>query len=82
MQRLEEEIAASREHAEARVQELHAETEAVWKERQELLDEIHAMGTRLLEVTSAAAARAAPAEALQERAAEPGARAETASTGA
>ncbi len=49
-----------REQAEARMQELHAETEAVWKERQELLDEIHVMGTRLLQVASGAAARVSP----------------------
>jgi cell division septum initiation protein DivIVA len=72
LMRLEEEIAASRELAEARVQELHAETEAVWKERQELLDEIHAMGTRLLEVTSGAAARVGPAETSKQATAEAG----------
>jgi cell division septum initiation protein DivIVA len=65
LQRLEEEIAASREQAEVRMQELHAETEAVWKERHELLEEMHVMGTRLLEVASAAAARA-PSEVPQE----------------
>jgi hypothetical protein len=63
LRRHEEEIAASREQAEARMNELHAETEAVWKERHELLDEIHAMGTRLLEVASTAAAGVMPAEA-------------------
>jgi DivIVA domain-containing protein len=62
MERLEEELAASREQAEARMRELHAETEAVWNERQKLLDEIHAMGTRLLEVSSGAAP-ISPAEA-------------------
>jgi cell division septum initiation protein DivIVA len=66
LQRLEEEIAAAREQAEARMHELHAETEAVWKERHDLLDEIHAMGTRLLEVASMAAARVSPAEASEE----------------
>jgi cell division septum initiation protein DivIVA len=62
LRRLEEEIVAAREQAEARMQELHAETEAVWKERHELLDEIHMMGTRLLEVASGAAARVSPTE--------------------
>jgi cell division septum initiation protein DivIVA len=66
LHRLEEEIATSREQAEARMLELHAETEAVWKERHELLDEIHMMGTRLLEVASTAAARVSPAEASEE----------------
>jgi cell division septum initiation protein DivIVA len=64
--RLEHEIASSRQQAEARMQELHAETEAVWKERHELLDEIHMMGTRLLEVASTAAARVSPAEVSEE----------------
>jgi DivIVA domain-containing protein len=58
--RFEEDIAASREQAETRMQELHGETEAVWKERHELLDEIHAMATRLLEVATGAAARGSP----------------------
>jgi hypothetical protein len=66
LQRLEEEIAAARKQAEARMEELHTETEAVWKERHELLDELHLMGTRLLEVASRAAARASPAEATNE----------------
>jgi cell division septum initiation protein DivIVA len=70
LQRLEEEIAATREQAEARMQELHAETEAVWKERHELLDEIHVMGTRLLEVASTAAARVSPTETSDEATAE------------
>jgi len=65
LQRLEEEIAASRELAEVRMQELHAETEAVWKERHELLDEIHVMGTRLLEVATGAAGQVSPAEASE-----------------
>lgn len=56
LQRLDDEIADARSQAETRMQELHAETEAVWNERHELLDEIHAMGTRLLEVASTAAA--------------------------
>jgi cell division septum initiation protein DivIVA len=65
LRRLEEEVTESREQAEARVQELHVETEAVWKERHELLDEMHLMGTRLLEVASAAAARVSSPEAPQ-----------------
>jgi cell division septum initiation protein DivIVA len=66
LQRLEKEIAASREQAETRMRELHAETEALWKERHALLDEIHAIGTRLLEVASTAAARVSPVERLEE----------------
>lgn len=85
MQRLEEEIAASREQAEARARELHAETEAVWNERQELLDEIHGMGARLLEVASGAAARASPREPAapaEEATPEPAAGGATEPTGA
>jgi cell division septum initiation protein DivIVA len=66
LRRLDEEIASAREQAEARMQELHEETEAVWKERHELLDEMHVMGTRLLEVASTAAARVSPAEVSAE----------------
>jgi F0F1-type ATP synthase membrane subunit b/b' len=66
LRRLEDEIASARQQAETRIQELHAETEAVWKERHELLDEIHAMGTRLLEVASQAAGRVSPAERSDE----------------
>jgi cell division septum initiation protein DivIVA len=76
LQRLEEEIAAPREQAEARMRELHAETEAVWKERHELLDEIHLMGTRLLEVAGTAAARISPTEASEEATSEAAAAAE------
>jgi cell division septum initiation protein DivIVA len=65
-QRLDEEIGSAREQAEARMQELHAETEAVWKERHELLDEMHVMGTRLLEVASTAAARVSATEVSEE----------------
>jgi DivIVA domain-containing protein len=64
-QRLEQELGVSRDQAKARMRELHAETESIWKERQKLLDEIHAMGARLLEVAGGAA-RVAPAEASEE----------------
>jgi cell division septum initiation protein DivIVA len=65
-QRLDEEIASAREQAEARMQELHAETEAVWKERRELLDEMHVIGTRLLEAGNTAAARVSAAGVSEE----------------
>src|SRR6266545_2702123 len=54
--------AASQEQAEARMRELRSETEAIWKERHELLDDIHAMTTRLKEVASGAAARVSTRE--------------------
>jgi len=62
LRRSEEEIAASQEQAEARMRELRSETEAIWKERHELLDDIHAMTTRLKEVASGAAARVSTRE--------------------
>jgi DivIVA domain-containing protein len=79
LQRLEGEMTASREQTEARMRELHSETEALWKLRQELVDEIHGMGTRLLEVASGGAARrpSEPAEDLVEATAAVAAAAET-----
>jgi DivIVA domain-containing protein len=70
----EEEIAALREGAQTRMQELQADTQAVWKERQELLDEIGGMAARLQEAARAAAGRFSheePAEPDVERAGEP-----------
>jgi hypothetical protein len=55
--RSEEELAALHEAAEARMNELRADTESVWRERQELLGEIDTMASRLQEAASAAAAR-------------------------
>jgi hypothetical protein len=63
------------------MRELHAETEAVWNERHELLDEIHGMGTRLLEVASGAAARVSPLEPPAPAEAETAGRAPAAETG-
>jgi DivIVA domain-containing protein len=56
LRRIEEEIAAAQEQAEARMRELQAGTEALWKERHELLDDLHAMAIRIQEVASGAAA--------------------------
>jgi len=60
--RAEEEIAALREEAQTRMRELQADTEAVWRNRQELLGDIDGMATRLQEAAAAAAARFAPEE--------------------
>lgn len=62
LQRAEEEIAALQEEAGERMRELQADTEAVWRERHELLDEIGGMAVRLQEAAGAAAARFAPEE--------------------
>ena len=55
--RSDEEIASVHQDAETRLRGLQADTEAVWKERSELLGEIHAMASRLQQAASAAAAR-------------------------
>jgi DivIVA domain-containing protein len=62
LQRSEKEIAVLRELAEARMRDLQADTETVWEERRELLDDISGMATRLTELASEAVARFAPRE--------------------
>ena len=56
-QRLQEELAALREEAETRMREVQADTEAVWKERRELLEDIRRMAGGLVDLANAAAAR-------------------------
>ncbi len=56
-QRLEEELAALREAAETRMREIQADTEAVWKQRRELLEDIRRMAGGLVDVADAAAVR-------------------------
>jgi DivIVA domain-containing protein len=57
LQRLQEELAARREDAETHLREIQADTEAVWKQRRELLDDIRQMAGGLVDVADAAAAR-------------------------
>jgi DivIVA domain-containing protein len=57
LQRSEKEIAVLRELAEARMRDLQADTETVWEERRELLDDISGMAVRLTELASEAVAR-------------------------
>jgi DivIVA domain-containing protein len=57
LQRSEKEIAVRRELAEARMRDLHADTETVWEERRRVLDDISGMAARLGEIASEAAAR-------------------------
>jgi DivIVA domain-containing protein len=57
LQRSEKELAVLRELAEARMRDLQADTETVWEERRELLDDISRMAGRLTELASEAAAR-------------------------
>jgi DivIVA domain-containing protein len=59
---LEEELEALRQEAEARMRELQADTERVQEERRELLADIRARGSKLLEVADAAVAREPAAE--------------------
>jgi DivIVA domain-containing protein len=73
LRRLKEELAALQEQAETRRREVQADTEAVWKERHELLEDIRRVAAGLVDLTNAAAARiqrGEPAEP-QEDTAEP-----------
>ena len=58
-QQLGEELAALRDQAETRMRELQADTAAVWKERDQLLDGIRGTASGLLELANAVAARKA-----------------------
>ena len=54
---LREELAAMRDEADTRLREVQTDSEAVWTQRAELVDDIRAMANTLLEVAEAAAAR-------------------------
>jgi DivIVA domain-containing protein len=74
LQRSGEELAALRNEAETRLREIEADTAAVWKQRRELLDDIRAMASSLLDAANAAAGRfprQEPADAETEPAAIP-----------
>jgi DivIVA domain-containing protein len=66
LQRTRDEIAALRKEAEARRQELHADTEAIRQERNQLLNDIREVATRVEEVASAADARFPPPEGSEQ----------------
>jgi DivIVA domain-containing protein len=57
LQRSEKEIGVRRELAEARMRDLRADTDIVWEERRELLDEVSALAARITELGREAAAR-------------------------
>jgi DivIVA domain-containing protein len=57
MRRLKEDLAALREEAETRRSGIQADTEAVWKERHELLEDVRSMASGLVDLANAAAAR-------------------------
>jgi len=65
LQQLREELAALREQAETGMREIRADTEAVWKERGELLDDIRGMASGLVDLVNAATARFARREAAE-----------------
>jgi DivIVA domain-containing protein len=56
-QRSDEEIAAREAEAEARMRDLQSDTDAVWSERDALLDEVRSIGAHLHDVAASAAAR-------------------------
>jgi DivIVA domain-containing protein len=58
--RLEEELATLREEAETRLRELHADTQAVWTERDQMLDGIRAMANDLGDIAKSSVARLQP----------------------
>jgi DivIVA domain-containing protein len=55
--RLEEELTSRQEEAEARIHRLQADTDAVWNERHQLLEDVRRMSDKLVELANAAAAR-------------------------
>ena len=60
--RLEEELASRQEAAETRLQEIRADTRAVWSERDQMLDGIRAMANDLVDIAKASVARLEPHE--------------------
>jgi DivIVA domain-containing protein len=62
LRRLQEELSAIREQADARMREVRADTQAVWQERHDLLEDIRRMSSGLAEVAKAAAARVSAGE--------------------
>jgi DivIVA domain-containing protein len=57
LQRLQKELAALREEAGTRMREVETDTETVWSERSELLEDIRRMAGSLVDLANAAAAR-------------------------
>jgi DivIVA domain-containing protein len=65
-QRSDEKIAAREADAQARMRDLQSDTEAVWSERDALLDELRTIGAHLHDVAASAAARASTQTELRE----------------
>jgi DivIVA domain-containing protein len=68
---LQEELGALRQQGETRMREIRADTQAIWQERHDLLEEIRRMSSGLADVAKAAAARVSLGEHEPE-AGEPG----------
>ena len=60
LQRSQEEVASLRAQAETRMHELQTDTEAIWTERRELLEDVRAMASGLVDLANAAAKRVSP----------------------
>ena len=71
VQRLEDELAAARDRAETRMREIEKDTEALRKQRGELLDDIHARAHRLGELADTAATDMPPGDTAQPEQATP-----------
>jgi DivIVA domain-containing protein len=71
LRQLEQELAAQRNKAEARMREVQADTESLRTERRELLDDVRAIASGLVELANAAAARVPLQEATEPGADEP-----------
>ena len=57
---LEDELTALQEQAQTRMHEIHVDTKAIWDRRTQLVDDIRAMASGLVELANAAAARVSP----------------------
>jgi DivIVA domain-containing protein len=60
--RLEEELAALQQEAETRLREIKADTQAMWRERDQMLDGIRTMATDLADIATASVARLQPGQ--------------------
>jgi DivIVA domain-containing protein len=65
IRRSKEELATLREQAEMRRSEIQVDTEALWKERHELIEDIRQMAAGLVDLTNAAAARIQPSASTE-----------------
>ncbi len=57
-----EELGARQHNAETRMREIQSDTEVLWKERHELLDDVRTMASGLVDLANTAATRVSPSE--------------------